>query len=159
MVGTGRSKWPVIYREDGEPFFGNGYEFTYGTMDLVRPGKDGAIVTYGGMLYRAIDIRERLMKEGVTLCVVNMACVSDVDGRMLDELHKLPFIFTYEDHHRDTGIAPLLATRLLEKGYRGRMVSFGVKDYGASGDTEEIMQLEGLDASSMAERLLAIMKE
>ena len=47
----------------------------------IRAGKDAAIITYGGMLGRALTIRERLAKEGISLAVVNMSCVNEVDPR------------------------------------------------------------------------------
>jgi transketolase len=36
--------------------------------------------------------------------------------------------------------------------------SFGVKDYGKSGDTEELLKGEKLDVESMVEAIKAVMK-
>jgi transketolase len=69
-----------------------------------------------------------------------------------------PFIFTYEDHNVRTGIAPLIARYLLSHGYNGRMESFGVLNYGVSGDTEDALRAEGLDVESMVEALSAVMR-
>ena len=33
-------------------------------MDVMAEGKDGAIITYGGMVYRAMKIRENLAAKG-----------------------------------------------------------------------------------------------
>jgi transketolase len=38
------------------------------------------------------------------------------------------------------------------------MESFGVKDYGISGDTEEVMKAEGLDVESMVQTLKVILR-
>jgi transketolase len=38
------------------------------------------------------------------------------------------------------------------------MESFGVKNYGTSGETEEVLKVEGLDVESMTDMLLKIMK-
>jgi transketolase len=155
LIGTGRSKWPLIRDEKGAPFFANGYRFLYGSMDVVREGSDMAIITYGGMLSRALLIRDRLLKHGISLKVVNMACVTEVDGKVMEGLLALKGIFTYEDHNPATGIMPPVAYYLLQRGYRGKVQSFGVKEYGKSGDTEELLKAEKLDIESMTEALRA----
>jgi transketolase len=158
LIATGRSKWPVILNEQGKPFFGDGYIFQYGAMDVVREGTDVAIVTYGGMLARALLVREQLAKQGISVKVVNMACVNEVDERVIKRLLNLRAVVTYEDHIPTTGIMPLLAFHLLAGGYRGKVQAFGVTDYGKSGDTEEILKLQGLDVGSIVEAIKTVMK-
>jgi transketolase len=158
LVAMGRNRWPIVEREGGGPLFADGYVFRYGAMDLVRKGSDGAIITCGGMLHRALAIAQAFQGEGVSLAVVNMACVQMVDEVTMGGLLGVPVMVTYEDHNVRTGIAPALAGYLLRKGYRGRFESFGVTDYGKSGETEEVMALEGLDVASMVAALRKIMK-
>ena len=62
IIGTGRSQWPVIRRENGQLFYADGYRFVYGAMDVIREGDDGAIIAYGGMVDRALQIRAALKK-------------------------------------------------------------------------------------------------
>ena len=158
IIGTGRSQWPVVRTEDGGLFFGDGYRFVYGRMDTLREGRDGAIIAYGGMVDRALRIRSALMGKGKSLKVINMACVTEVDEEAMQAVLDLPWVFTYEDHNPATGIGPTIATWLLDHAYRGRMARFGVKDYGPSGETEEILKMEGLDVDSMVETLWGMMK-
>ena len=158
FIGTGRGKWPLIRDEKGAPFFANGYVFKYGKMDVIRTGKDAAIITYGGMLGRAMAIRESLANEGISLAVVNMSCVNEVDPEAMKGLLSMKGIFTYEDHNPATGIMPPVAYYLLQHGYRGKVQSFGVKEYGKSGETEELFKAEGLDIDSMAAALKAALK-
>ena len=157
FIGTGRGKWPLILDEKGAPFFANGYLFKYGKMDMIRAGKDAAIITYGGTLGRALAIRENLAEEGISLAVVNMACVNDVDEEVMRGLLGLKGIFTYEDHNPATGIMPPIAYYLLQHAYRGRVQSFGVKGYGKSGDTEELLKDEKLDVESMVDAIRRLM--
>jgi transketolase len=159
VIGTGRSQWPVICAEDGGLFFADGYRFVYGRMDTLREGRDGAIITYGGMVDRALRVRSALLERGKSLKVINMACVTEVDEEAMQAVLGVPLVVTYEDHNPATGIGPTIATWLLDHGYRGRMARFGVKDYGPSGETEEILKIEGLDVDSMVEALTEMMKE
>jgi transketolase len=46
----------------------------------------------------------------------------------------------------------------VRKNFSGRFESFGVKYYGASGETEEVYKIEELDMSSMVKALLKIME-
>lgn len=149
VVAMGRSRWPVIYREDGRPFYGEDYEFFYGRADVIREGHDLLILAYGGMVERALKIRERLEKDGIIAAVVNMACVLEVDREILSRYLAFPLIVTYEDHNVHTGIVPPITRFLLEEKFAGRLLSFGVKKYGASGETEEALRLEGLDVDSV----------
>ncbi len=159
VLGTGRNRWPVICRKEGDaPFFGGDYRFEYGKMDVVREGQDGAIITYGGMVSRAIRIADEMAKKGATLRVINMACVREMDEEVLAETVKLPFICTYEDHNLATGIAPFVAQHLLKRRYKGKFESFGVKDYGPSGETDEVLKATGLDEGSMVESLSGMIK-
>jgi transketolase len=158
MIGTGRSQWPVVHAEDGGLFFSNGYRFVYGRMDVIRKGTDAAIITYGGMVARAIKIRAALEGMGKSTAVINMACVTEIDEETMQGLLAIPCIVTYEDHNPETGIGTGLAYWLLDHGYKGRMARFGVKDYGLSGETEELLKEEKLDVDSMVEALKKIMK-
>jgi transketolase len=110
------------------------------------------------MVTRAIKIAYEFEKKGVSLAVVNMSCVRALDDEGLGQLVKLPFICTYEDHNINTGIGPFIAQQLLTRRYKGRMESFGVKGYGPSGETDEIMAAEGLDVDSMVKALSKMLK-
>ena len=158
LVAMGRSQWPVIGKPDGLPFFGDGYVFEYGLMDVLLEGKDGAIITYGGMLSRAIEISEALAKEGIAVGVVNMSCVKEIDERVMETLLPMPALFTYEDHNVETGIGPRIGRYLLKHGYKGVMESFGVKDYGVSGDADEAYAAEGLDTLNMTGQMMKIIR-
>ncbi|MDW8002611.1 MAG: transketolase [Deltaproteobacteria bacterium] len=153
IVAMGRSRWPVIYSEDGRPLYGDSYEFEYGKADIVRDGKDAVLITYGGMVDRAIRIRKNLEKHGISLAVVNMPCVLEVDRDTFKRFISFPLVITYEDHNVNTGIAQVLCKFFLEEGFRGKFISFGVKKYGVSGDTEETLTYESLDVNSMTEAI------
>jgi len=157
ILGTGRSRWEIILKEDGTLFFDDSYKFEYGKMDIIRDGSHGAIITYGAMVQKAIQIRERLLKMGKTLMVINMACVDEMDEEVMKKVLITPVIVTYEDHNIRTGIAPIVALYLTKNKYNGRFESFGVKGYGVSGDAEEAYQFEGLDVETIYEKIIELL--
>ncbi|HVN95184.1 MAG TPA: transketolase [Syntrophorhabdaceae bacterium] len=158
LVAMGRNRWPVVYSKDGQKFFGEGYAFEYGKMDVLKAGKDGAIITYGAMVHRALNVRQNLAAKGLDFAIVNMACVNEIDEKVMAGLANLSCVITYEDHNRLTGIAPVITNYLVRKGFKGKFDSFGASTYGASGETEEVMQTQGLDADSMTASILKMMK-
>jgi transketolase len=153
LIAMGRNRWPIICGEDGKPLFGDGYTFQYGKMDLLREGTDGVIITYGGMVARALKVVALLQDKGLFFGVANMASVNEIDEKTMARFVSLPLVVTYEDHNRLTGIAPLVATHLLKAGYKGRLESFGATRYGMSGDTDDVLAAEGLDVESIVKSL------
>ena len=55
FVFTTRSKVPYICKEDGSKFFDDGYAFAPGKDEIIREGSAGYVVSYGELLYRALD--------------------------------------------------------------------------------------------------------
>jgi len=158
FIAMGRNRWPIMYKKDGKHVFGEGYTFQYGAMDVMEEGRHGAIITYGGMVHRALKIRGKLAEKGLNFAVVNMPCVNEIDEKVMAGLVNLPCIVTYEDHNRLTGIAPVITAHLLKKGFKGTFESFGATQYGASGETDEVMEIQGLDVESMTQAILKIVK-
>lgn len=161
MVAMGRNRWPIITTADGKPLYGDDYAFVYGKMDVLagETGADIVIITYGPMVSRALKIREALLAaDGKEIMVVNMPCVNVADKGVMERISAVGHVITYEDHNAQTGIAPVITKALLEKGFKGRLHSFGVSDYGTSGDTDDVMEAQGLDVVSMTEAILAMIK-
>ena len=153
FVATGRNRWPVIYRNEGQPYFAGDYLFEYGKMDVIAEGTDGAIITYGGLVSKALAVREKLAGKGKKFAVINMPCVDEADEEAIARLAALPLIVTYEDHNVRTGIAPVIAAGLLKAGFKGELLSFGATSYGASGDTDEVLASQGLDVETVFEKI------
>ncbi|MFQ5845463.1 MAG: transketolase, partial [Planctomycetota bacterium] len=71
FVFSTRSGTPDILTEDGTPRFGGGHAFEPGRDDVVREGGAGWVVSYGEMLYRALDAVERLRAGGLDVGLLN----------------------------------------------------------------------------------------
>jgi transketolase len=154
LVAMGRSTIPIILTDEGTPLFGALYEFRYGQADLVRDGKDAAIITTGGMVYRAIQACQKLRENGVEVQVINISCLNDLDGEAILKAAKTGVIITYEDHHIQTGLGSLVANFLAEKGLRIRFRKLGIKEYGSSGKPEDLYHMQGLDVEGLVQAVL-----
>ena len=153
FVATGRNRWPVMYGKDEQPTFAGDYIFHYGKMDVLAEGTDGAIVTYGGLVSKALAAREKLAEKGKIFAVINMPCVDETDEQTLARLAGLPLIVTYEDHIVRTGIVPVITAGLLKAGFKGKLMSLGATNYGASGETDEVLASQGLDGETLVKKI------
>ena len=159
FVGMGRSKTPVITKENGDIYFGPDYNFQYGKGDLIREGKDGYILTYGCMVYRAVEISEKLKREGISIGVINFSCPIEIDKNLMKKAIETSFIITYEDHHIDTGLGATAGIYLSENGYSGKFFRKGITNYGASGKPDELFKWFKMDIESMTEFIKKKMEE
>jgi transketolase len=151
LVAMGRSPIPIILTEDGNSFFATPYEFRYGQADLIRNGKDGAIITNGGMVYRATQAWQKLREKGLEIQVLNVSCLSHLDIDAILKAAKTGTIITYEDHHIQTGLGSLIANVLAEYGVSIRFRKMGITQYGSSGKPNDLYRMQGLDVESLVQ--------
>jgi len=151
LVAMGRSPIPILLTEGGIPLFGSSYEFRYGQADLIRNGKDGAILTNGGMVYRAVQAWQKLREKGVDVQVLNISCLSDLDIEAILRSAKTGTIITYEDHHIQTGLGNLIANVLAEHRLSIRFRKMGITQYGSSGKPDDLYRMQGLDVDSLVQ--------
>jgi transketolase len=149
IIVMGRSSIPILLTEEGAPLFDTSYEFRYGHADLVRNGKDAAILTTGGMVHKAIQAWQKLREKGIAVQVMNISCLSDLDNEAILKAAKTGTVITYEDHHIQTGLGSLIANFIAEHGLGIRFRKLGIKQYGGSGKPDELYRIQGLDVESL----------
>ena len=152
FVYSTRSATPFILNERGERFFGEGYRFVPDQDELIREGKDGYIVSYGEMLYRALHAVEQLRGEGIDIGLVNKPVLNVVDGNMLARLGASPAVLVVESQNMKTGLGSRLGTWLLERGYSPKYGSMGSWKEGAGGLGEQVTH-QGLGPEGIRERV------
>jgi transketolase len=151
-VFSTRSKVPFILREDGEKFFGAGYRFTPGKDEIIRPGRAGYLVSYGEMLYRALDAVERARKEGIEVGLINKPSLNLVDEEGIALAGRAPFVLVVEGQNRNTGLGERFGSWLLERGLAPRYAVMAVTRPGAGGIAEHVPH-QGLDPDSILRRI------
>jgi transketolase len=154
LVAMGRSPIPTLLTEEGTPLFGSPYEFRYGHADLIRNGKDAAIVTTGGMVYRAVRAWQKLREKGIEVRVINISCLCDLDVEAILKATETGIIITYEDHHVQTGLGSLIANVIAEHGFSIRFRKMGITQYGSSGKPDDLYRMQGLDVESLVQTVV-----
>ena len=155
FVFTTRSGCPLVLKEDGTPFYGDNYTFEPGAMDVIRSGSAGYVLSYGEMLYRALDAVERCRAGGLDVGLVNVPTLNACDGTHVEMLGTAPFVLVVEGQNQLTGLGIRLGTVLLKAGYAPKYDHMGVVRAGRGGLAEQI-EHQGLDPDSIKKRIEAL---
>ncbi len=153
FVGMGRSKTPVILKEDGTEFFDESYQFQAGKADWLRSGTDAAIITYGAVVPAVMEAWELLKGEGRSVTVLNMASLTPLDKESILKAAECGVVLTVEDHHVETGLGCMVGTVLAEAGKGITFQRCGVRKYGGSGKPSDLYADQGLDGRSIADKV------
>ena len=140
----GRLAVPVFHSED--------YKFQIGKGEVVRDGKDVAIIANGLMVYEAIVAAEELAKEGISARVINMATIKPLDEEMvLAAAADCGKIITCEEHSIIGGLGEAVCGVLAEK-LPTPVRRIGVNDeFGHSGPAGALLKQFGLSAEHIVE--------
>ena len=133
----------------------------YGTWELLRPGKDCAVLAVGVMCKPAHEAAEILAAEGLDVSVVNCRFLKPLDRELLDTLvrdHKL--LVTVEDGTVVNGFGASLAAVVEITAPEVRVVALGVPDrtYEHAPRARQLEEV-GLTAPGIAARIRALAAE
>lgn len=157
-LAMGRSVLPVVLNEDGMPFYGDDYEFIYGAIDVLRKGRDVAILAMGHLAGRALEARELLKAEGIDAMVLHCASPLGFDGGSLFKiLGDMPLV-TCEDHNANTGIGSIVALKAACEGKALKLRTLGATRYGASGASKDVLAAMGLAPRDIADTAKGLLK-
>ncbi len=151
-VFTTRSKVPFIAKEDGSKFYDDAYQFVPGKDEVVREGSAGYVVSYGEMLYRAIDAVDRARAEGIDVGLINKPTLNVIDEDMLKKVGGSPFALVVEAQNENNGLGSRYGTWLLERGLAPKLGVMAVHKPGEGGIPEHIAH-QGLDPDSILAKI------
>ncbi|MFA6024761.1 MAG: transketolase [Candidatus Gracilibacteria bacterium] len=150
-VRMGRAKIPVLTKEDGSPFFGEGYDFIPGRADILRQGKRATIVASGPMVHYALKAAENLGGD-IEILVVSSFIPFDAES-VVASARKTGRVVTVHDHNIDTGLGSFVQEALFEAGVMVPVQRLGVSGYQLSGTADELYEKAGLSVRHIEEAL------
>ena len=156
-VFTTRSSVPFILKEGGSKFFGEGYTFTPGKDEIIREGSAGYVVSYGEILYRALDAVEHARKEGIDVGLINKPTLNVVDEAMMKKVGGAPFAVIVEGQNENTGLGSRFGTWLLERGLSPAFAVMAVTKVGKGGTSEQV-PYQGLGSDDILAKIKAMAK-
>ncbi len=145
-----RSATQVVYE--------GGFEYNFGSANLLREGSDVAIFACGIMVPEALDAAEALKGKSISAAVVDLHTIKPIDSATVVRLaQQCGRVVTAEEHNIMGGMGSAVAEVLGEKRPTP-MVRVGVMDtFGESGQAGELMKKYGLTASDIANAASGLM--
>lgn len=124
----------------------------------LRKGEDAAILAPGGIVYEAMKAAELLEKQGLRCAVYHVSCVVPLDEKTLSSL-RVPII-TVEEGELKGGLGDAVNMYCAGHGLPVPVLTLGLTGICKSqGARAEQLALYGLDAASLARRILAWRKK
>ncbi len=151
FVFSTRSATPYILNESGGHFFSDDYTFISGKDEIIREG-NGYIISYGEMLYRCLDVVERLKSEGTDIGLVNKPTLNVIDEEMIRKIGRSSFALVVETQNIKTGLGSKFGSWLLERGYSPKYAHMGTIREGHGG-LEEQIPYQGLSSADIIGKL------
>lgn len=131
---------------------GNGFEI--GKARQLRAGNDAAIVAIGMMVEIALDAAELLMKDGISVRVLDMHTIKPIDrASILAAAAETGLIVTAEEHNILGGLGGAVAEIVAEET-PVPVLRVGVEDvFGKSGKASALIEKFGLTREKVAEKV------
>ncbi len=143
-IRLGRSKIPTLDNKPG---------FSLGKGQILKQGKEVAIVSCGIMVQEVLGAETILVKEEISPTIVSLPTIKPIDEDLLIDLAKShSLIVVCEEHQIIGGLFSAVAETLISK-YPVRVEPIGIKDvFGQSGSPKELMDFYGLSAHCIAKK-------
>jgi transketolase len=139
-----REKSPVVTTEQTP--------FEIGKAQILRDGKDVAIVVCGILVYNALIAAQELAAEGIDCMVVNNHTVKPMDeAAVVAAAERCGTVVTVEEHQVHAGMGSRVAEILAQK-HPVPVEFVGVHDqFGQSGDPAELIEHYGMGTTAIKE--------
>ncbi|WP_028991858.1 transketolase family protein [Thermoanaerobacter thermocopriae] len=147
-IRLGRMAVPDIHDQN--------YKFQLGKGEVIREGKDIAIIATGVMVAIAIEAADKLKEEGIEATVVNIHTIKPIDKDLIVEVaKKTGKVITAEEHSIIGGLGSAVAEVLSEE-YPVKVKRIGIKEqFGQSGSPKELLKHYGLTAEDIVKAAMS----
>lgn len=138
-------------RSASQRLFGPDHRFVIGKGQVLRDGRDVAIVACGVEVARALEAANLLAAEGIRARVINMPTIKPIDAELLAAASRdTGCMVTAEDHNIFGGLGGAVAEAIAQTA--PCPIEFvGVRDvFGQSGEPQELAEHYGLTAPHIA---------
>ena len=144
-----RDAVPVIYDENAT--------FTIGKANLLKEGKDVAIIANGDTVRLALEAAEVLAAKGYTARVLDMHTIKPLDVDAVNAcIADIGKIITVEDHNILNGLGSAVADVVAESG-KAVLRRIGVQDqYGMSAPYERLLAINGITTENIVAKAIEL---
>lgn len=146
-IRLSRMNVPVVYGDD--------YKFDLNKAVVLQEGADVSLIVTGDLLSEAVKAAEILKAKGVNAEVINVPVIKPFDSQtIINSVNKTKFAVTIENHSIIGGLGSAVCECLSEQAPH-KVLRIGMNDcFGQSGTPNELLKYYGLDAESIANRVI-----
>jgi transketolase len=143
-IRLGRAATPTLHDEN--------YKFEIGKGEVLREGKDVAIIATGIMVAKALDAAAKLKEEGIDAKVINIATIKPLDKELIINAAKeTGKVVTVEEHSVIGGLGSAVC-EVLSQEYPVKVKLIGLNDvFGQSGTPDELLKYYKLTVENIVE--------
>jgi transketolase len=123
--------------------------FRIGRAEVLRQGRDAAVIANGVMVSRAIEAAEQLAASGLNVRIVNMASIAPLDVEAIRSAAETGAIVTVEEHSVRGGLGGAVA-EVVATSRPCRLRILGFPGFLPTGSPEFLLERHGLTASGIA---------
>ena len=144
---TGGSPNLSVYLDD--------FDFTFGKANVLREGKDIAIIACGTMVHNALEVADLLNAENLESSVIDMHTIKPIDIEIIEKVSKSSkLIVTVEEHSIIGGLGSAVSEYLCTLNDKPPLLSLGIPDkYGPSGDYVWLLEKNQLLPNQIANNI------
>ena len=139
------------------------YDENY-TLDInkavtLKEGKDVSIFVTGDLLAEVMKANEILEAKGIDAEIINIPVIKPLDcGTIISSVNKTGLAVTVENHSVIGGLGSAVCETLAENAPH-KVLRIGINDtFGQSGTPNELLKHYGLDAESIANKIIELKK-
>ncbi len=128
-----------------------------GKAEVLKEGKDLAILAIGNMVYPSLKAAEKLREYGIDAMVVNMRFVKPLDEALLDQIfERFDKVITIEENTIKGGFGSAVVEYAVSKGVKNvEFLIHGLPDeFIEHGTQEELRHMLKLDPDGIVEKIL-----
>lgn len=146
-----RDNIPVIYDENTE--------FEIGKAVKLSEGNDIAIIANGDTVRLAIEAKEALAKDGISVCLLDMHTIKPLDKEAVTScINDIGKVITVEDHNIINGLGSAVCEVAAEMG-KGKVHRIGIQDqFGQSAPYERLLAMNGITVENIIAQAKALIK-
>jgi len=153
-----------VYLRFGRPKVANftsiDQKFEIGKGIMLNQGNDVTIVATGHLVWEAIKAGEELEKKGISAEIINIHTIKPLDSKIiLDSVSKTRCLVSAEEHNYHGGLGESISRILTQNCPTAQNFVATNDTFGESGTPEQLMEKYNLNAKSIVESAVNIIKK
>jgi transketolase len=146
-----------LVRDATQRLFDSSYSFEFGRAVVVRDGRDVTLISTGTQTPRVVDAAGLLAARGIEAHVLHVPTIKPLDvPAIVAAAARTGLVVTVEEHTVIGGLGGAVAEALSEHRPT-TVIRLGLQDvYGESASNSALLEMYGLSAARVAERVAAI---